>query len=416
MTDRFVVMGVTHLRSPWFDEVARWATGGTIAIDFVKCVGVAEVAQRLRGGAACSAVLIDAAAPGLDRDLLTAIRRSGAALICVTDPRVQRPAPTLPHITLLPPTFGPEELITTLAAVAQPVSWRTVDRAAEIVPGPVTPEAGTRRAVGRVVAVCGRGGAGSSVISMALAQQLSLRPDGAGSVGLADLTLNGDLACYHDAVDVIPGVQEFVEAHRHGSPGRSNSASMLHEVPERGYALLLGLRRRHDWTVIQPAATAAALDSLAGWFRWTVCDITADFETEEQTGSVDVEERHSLALGATGRADVVVAVGVPTMKGVRDLVRLIDDLVATGVDPASIQPAVNHSPRSRNARAEIAGALGTLCVHPPKASPVYVWTRRGLDTGLRCADRLPSAVGDPVADAVTELANRHLSHEPVHAA
>ncbi len=406
MADRFVVMGVAHLRSIWFDEVARWATGGTVPIDFIKCVGVAEVAQRLRGGAVCSAVLIDAAAPGLDRDLLAAIRRSGAALICVTDPRTERPTPTLPHVTLLPPVFGPEELITTLGAVARPVSWRTADRAAEIVSGQPATDNRPRRTVGRVIAVCGRGGAGSSVISMALAQQLSVRPDGAGSVGLADLTLNGDLACYHDAVDVIPGVQEFVEAHRQSSPGRATSVSMLHEVPGRGYALLLGLRRRHDWTVIQPAASTAALDSLAGWFRWTVFDVTGDLETEEQTGSVDVEERHSLALGATSRADVVVAVGLPTMKGVRDLVRLIDDLVATGVDPASIQPAVNHAPRSRVARAEIAGALGALCVHPPKASPVYLGTRRGLEIALRCVDRLPAALGDPVADAVAELANR----------
>ena len=38
--DRYVVLGLAHVRSPWFREVSRWATSAVIPIDFVKCVSV----------------------------------------------------------------------------------------------------------------------------------------------------------------------------------------------------------------------------------------------------------------------------------------------------------------------------------------------------------------------------------------
>ena len=34
-TDRYVVLGVAQVRSPWFREVARWSTSAMLPIEFV---------------------------------------------------------------------------------------------------------------------------------------------------------------------------------------------------------------------------------------------------------------------------------------------------------------------------------------------------------------------------------------------
>ena len=35
-TERYVVIGLAHVRSDWFTEVARWSTSGSLPIEFVK--------------------------------------------------------------------------------------------------------------------------------------------------------------------------------------------------------------------------------------------------------------------------------------------------------------------------------------------------------------------------------------------
>jgi hypothetical protein len=393
-TERYVVLGTAHLRANWFEDVARWSTSGLLPIEFRKCVGVAEVLHRLRQGAACSAVLLDASTPGVDLDLIAAAHHQRTAVILVSGTHGDRAELSAAAAAVLEPGFSPDELMVALGEVARPIDWRFRDTAAETIAGPTV---GT--AAGRLVAVCGRGAPGSSVVAMALAQGLAARPGNTGSVVLADCTLNGDLGTYHDSVDVIPALQEFVEAHRSGAPNRSVAPAMLHRLPERGYGLLLGLRRRHDWTALQPAAITAAFTSLRGWFRWTVCDITADLEGEANTGSVDVEERHALARLALDQAAGVFAVGRPSLKGVRDVVRLVEDLVACGVPPARIQVVVNGSVRSRNARLEADRAIRELTVTALPAPPIHLPSRRSVEAALRCGDPLPGALAEPLATA-----------------
>ena len=55
-SDRFVVLGVAQVRSPWFREVARWATSAMLPIEFVKAMSVEEVRVRLRSGRGYSAL------------------------------------------------------------------------------------------------------------------------------------------------------------------------------------------------------------------------------------------------------------------------------------------------------------------------------------------------------------------------
>ena len=53
-TERFVVLGLAHVRAAWFVEVSRWATSGALPIEFVKCVSVDEVRSRLAGPRSCT--------------------------------------------------------------------------------------------------------------------------------------------------------------------------------------------------------------------------------------------------------------------------------------------------------------------------------------------------------------------------
>jgi len=395
MEERFVIAGVAHVRSRWFAEVAAWASGGAAAIEFVKCVSTAELRARIRSGITISAALVDASVSGVDRDLVSVANDAGVAVIVIADPRVTRDWRALGAAAVLPPAFTTEDLLTTLASTARSLPDHSIRTAADAVPESIP--AGF---AGNVVVVAGRGGAGASVVAMGIAQGLAV---GDPSVCLADWTLNGDLATYHDAQDVIPALPELVDAHRLAAPPRSVVDAMLHDVDARGYALLLGVRRTRDWAAIRPAAARAALSGLTSSFRWTVCDITADLESEADTGSVDIEDRHALAHVALEAAELVVTVGLPTLKGVRDLIVLIGDLVDAGVPSERIQVVVNRAPRSARARAEITAALADLSPHPPDRSPVFIPERRGLELVHRCGDRLPDQLTVPLARAVRSL-------------
>lgn len=396
MDERFVVAGVAHVRSSWFAQVAAWASGGVSVIEFVKCVSVAELRARIRAGVAFSAALVDASVSGVDRDLLTVAAEAGISVIVIADPRGSRDWRALGAAAILPPAFTTDDLLTTLEATAVPVGERTVRSAADVVAEP----AATSLFRGNVVAVCGRGGAGTSVVSMALAQGFGVAH---GSTCLADWTLNGDLAAYHDAADVIPAVPELVDAHRTAVPERHTIEAMLHQVEPRHYALLLGVRSRRDWVALRPNAVAATLASLAAMFRWTVSDITADLESESDTGSTEIEDRHALAHSAIDAADLVVAVANPTLKGVRDVVGLIDDLGRLGVASQRIQVLVNRAPRSPRVRAEVTRAISDLSQSTPERSPIFLPERRGMELLHRCADRLPSQMTMPLASAIAAI-------------
>ena len=47
---RFTVVGLARVRAPWFAAVAGWANSAELPIDFLKCVGAADVRARLQSG------------------------------------------------------------------------------------------------------------------------------------------------------------------------------------------------------------------------------------------------------------------------------------------------------------------------------------------------------------------------------
>ena len=406
-TERFVVLGLAHVRAGWFVEVSRWSTSGVAPIEFVKCVSVDEVRGRLAGARAVSAVLLDAQRTGVDRDLLAAAGDAGAAVIVIGDDR--RDWIALGAAAQLPSQFSRRELVDTLTACASPIS-RTdlrVEHRAEAV------DVGWR---GSLIAVTGPGGAGASTVAMALAQSLAGDARNLGLVLLADLALDADLAMLHDARDVVPGVQEMVEAFRSGTLDPEGVRALTFSVVDRGYHLLLGLRNHRDWTAIRPRAFDVALDALRRTFRVVVADVDHDVEGHERTGSLEVEDRNVLARTTATSADLVVVVGQPGTKGLHSLVRCVHRLIEHGVDGERIVPVFNRVGHTVRHRAELSRAFAQLTdtgQDVALASPLFIPERRGLDSLITQAAPLPRALTRPVGVAIRALLDRRVPKAPV---
>jgi len=405
-SERWVVLGLAHPRAQWFSELARWATTAAAPIEFVKCMSAQEARVRLGSGRAHSALLVGDRASGFDRDLVESARSVGTAVI-VVDPADHRDWSDLGVSGVLHTPFDRTELVAALQQHATPVQ-AIQSRIAET---PAT--IGTWR--GQLVAITGPGGAGKSVASMALAQTLASEAGNRGMVLLADLALDAEQAMLHDARDVVPGVQEMVDAHRSGRMTVERTRSLVFDTGDRGYHLLLGLRRHRDWTALRRKSFEAALDTLLRSYRLVIADITADFEGDSETGSLDVADRNLISRTVIERADAVVAVGTHGMKGIHSLARTTRDLLSHDVEPERTITVVNRAPRSPAKRADDALALANLVGRADGANslagPLFLPERKDLEAALRDGVRLPTALGAPLAKEV----QRRLTEQPSRA-
>ena len=395
--ERYVVLGLGQARSPWFRDLARMATAGSVPLEFVKCVSHEEARVRLASGRAFSALLVDGGLPGVDRDLIDDARRAGVAVLVVEHPRVPRDWDALGASAVLPPDFAVALLLTSLADLARVIPRADAD-------AETRSDAPPRPWSGRLVAVTGARGAGASTVAAALAQGFAAAQRRPGSALLADLALDADQGILHHAPDLVPGLPELVDAHRGGSLAPAAVHSMVFDVEERGYHLLLGLRRRRGWASLRPKALDAAIDSLLGTYPIVVGDVDPDVDGHHECGSFEVEDRNAIARTVLSRARVTVVVGVASVGGLHGLAQVLRDLVDHGVDPSRIVTVVNHAPRSPRDRAAIAKALPVLGARgtPPEgrlAAPVFVPARRTIEEAVRAGQPLPAAMVGPVTSA-----------------
>jgi MinD-like ATPase involved in chromosome partitioning or flagellar assembly len=401
--ERYVALGLAHVRSAWFTEVARWSTAGSLPLEFVKCVSAEDLRARLASGRSFSAVLVDAALGALDRDLVDLAAAHGCPVFAVDDGR-GRDLTSVGVTAMLPANLGRSDL---LDAFQQ---HTTMIGAVAAVPRAEHGDAVVGGWRGRLVAVTGRGGTGSSTVAMALTQGLGDDTRYAGMVALADLSLDADLALLHDARDIVPGFQELVEAHRSGRPSTDEIRRLTFAIANRNYHLLLGLRRHRDWAALRPRALEAAIDGLRRAFRVVVADTDPDLEGEDQCGSYEVEERNLMARTVVASADVVIVVGSPGVKGLHGLVRVVHDLRDHGVAPTRILPVVNGAGRNPRARAEMTRAFAELASAAqddgPVVGPIFLPDRRAVDDLHRDGARLPSSLSAPLVGAVQALMDR----------
>ena len=399
-SDRFVLLGLARPRAGWFSEISRWATSAIVPAEFVKCVSAEELRARLAAGRPWSAALLDGTLTVVDRDLLSAVRDAGCAPIVVDDRDGAGRWRAIGAAAVLPTSFDRAALLEVLESCATSVLRPTG------LPGG---EDDARDRAGRratVYAVCGPGGTGASTVAAGLAQ--GLVPD-SGSTLLADLARNAEQAVLHDVRDVAPGIQELVEAHRNGVPSVDEVRSLTFSVVERGYALLLGLRRARYWPSLRPRAFASAFESLRQSFDVVVCDVSADFEGEVDAGSRDVEERNLAARTAVLEADVVLAVGRPGVKGMHALVRVLGDLAGAGVSSSRMLPVITCAPRSPRARAELVGALGELAAPVLSGStpaPPLFLPNRSIESAVRDGAPIPSPLPAKLAAAAQLVLER----------
>jgi hypothetical protein len=410
--EHYLVLGLARPRSGWIGDVGRWSSSAALPAEFVRCVSADEVRARLRAGRAWSAVLLDEGCSGVDRDLLDEARRAGCApLVVIGAPTTTRWV-DLGAATVLAEPLERDTILAALREHAVPVG-RGPGRGFGVEiggPSPDTSPTGAPPEVGRLVTVVGAGGTGTSTVAMAIAQAAGADPANGGMVALVDASLDASQALLHHTGDVVPGLQELVERHRTGRPDPATVREGLWSFPDRGYDLLLGLRRHRDWTALRPRAVAATVGSLRRTYALVVADTDADLEGEAETGSIDVEERNACARTLVAGADVVVATGTDGPAGVHRLVRTLADLVAHGVEPARVLPIVVRAPRAPQRRAELARTvallLGELAPGTSMVSPLMVPARRDLDAVVLDGAPLPRAMCAPIGAAVDAVAER----------
>jgi MinD-like ATPase involved in chromosome partitioning or flagellar assembly len=401
--EHYVVLGAARPRATWFGEVGRWATSAALPIEFVKCVSTDEVRARLASGRLYSALLVDEGSNGVDRDLLDEARRAGCAPVVVTHGPSRREWSELGAAGVLSEPLDREALLSWLRDNVSPLVRTDM----------VAPEGDTATDAtwsGRLVTVVGAGGTGTSTIATALAQSFGADAALSGRVALADASLDASLALLHDTGDVVPGLQELVELHRTRRPDGEQVRSCLWSFPERGYDLLLGVRRHRDWTSSRPRAVEATVRSLTASYAVVVADTDTDLEGQAETGSLDVEERNACARSFVAAADLVVVTAAPDVVGIHRLVRTLAALLAFGVEPARILPVVNRAPRSPRHRAELSRAvallLGELVPGSSTVSPLMVAARRELPSVQHDGSPLPRAFCGSIGTAVSAVLGR----------
>lgn len=405
--DRYVVLGVAHARSAWFNEVSRWATAGAAPVEFVKCVSAEEVLARLASGRPVSALLADAGRVGLDRDVIDVARRAGCAVIVVDDGRTPRDWFALGAHHVLTPEFNRRQFLDALGAFATAIGRVDHDP-------PVVAELPDTAWRGRLVAVTGTGGSGASTVAMGLAQAFGADARHRGMVLLADLALDADQAMLHDARDVLPGVPELVDACRSGVADAAVD-DVTFRLDDRGYDLLLGLRRHRDWTALRPRAFEAALDAVRRRYRLVVADVDPDVEGEDETGSTDVADRNHMARHTMWSADAVLVVATPTAHGTHSLVRRTQALLQLGVEPSRLVAVVNHTGRSPRRRAQLTRAYAELAAVDggTLSSPLFASGSRRVDDAVTRGAPLPDTWCRPLGTAVLSLLER-VGPRPAH--
>ncbi len=403
-TDQFVVLGLARVRSSWFRDLSQWSNSGSIPLQFVKCLSADEVRARLDSSRAYSALLIDGGLPALDRDLVDSAREAGCAVIVVDHGTRSRMLSDLDLAAVLSDPLDPDVLLATLRDHAHPVGRVDIDLRDEARPTIASAEPGT------LVAVTGAGGSGTSTCAMAIAQAIG-HTASHGSVLLADLALHADQALLHGATQLVPGVPELIEAHRFADPPPDEIRALTYSCPDRGYDLLLGIRRHRDWTAVRPRAFDAGLRSLGIAYDVVVADLDGDLEGADDTGSVDVEERNHLSRRTVHQADVVVVTAAATLSGLVRAATIVDAAVRLGVDPRFVVPIVTRAPRSPRQRSEITRAFAELTAPLVSSSielpsPVFAPDKRNIDLLVRDEAPLPSAYVRPLGAVVEAIAGR----------
>ena len=402
--EHFVVLGVARPRTSWLSDVGRWANSSMLPVEFIRCVSVDEARCRLLSDRRYSALLLGEGCTGVDRDIIQTARDARCSPIVVTDTTAHRNWENLGAACTLTQPVTPEILLAALHDHAI-----GVDRGpASTAPTPMVEEA----TPGRLIAVLGAGGTGTSTTAIAIASHLALPPTKAqGSaprhVALIDASLNADQALLHDLGDVVPGLQELVDLHRTANPSLDDVRNHFWFSPRHGYDVLPGLRRHRDWSTLRRRTTLATLASIHRSYDVVVADIDSDLEGETETGSIDIEDRNLLARELATNADIIVVTTRAGVSGLSRSLQTLRDLIELGVDTERVLLVVLGAPRSTRQRSELNRTIRRLLHEAAPThsipTPVMVPIRRELEPFIQDGTPPPRSALGSITSAVLEL-------------
>ncbi|WP_306232286.1 AAA family ATPase [Agrococcus beijingensis] len=184
------------------------------------------------------------------------------------------------------------------------------------------------RARGRVLAVWGPAGApGRTTAAIALAAELAVLGQ---RVALVDAdTTSASIAPALGLLDESPGFAAAARLARAGSLTVDELDRIAQQVPTMGGTLrvLTGIGRASRWPELGAERVAEVLERCRDWADWTVVDVAASLERDEEISSdLFAPRRHAATLAALEAADEVVAVAGGDAVGIARLVRALPEL------------------------------------------------------------------------------------------
>lgn len=277
-------------RQAWSTRCARWSADARIPFAYARCVSLSALVDELSHGTP-HAVLLDART--CTPQVLAATTDANVPIIAVG-------GDVSGAHGQLDDTFRRDELLQVLVLLQRAVT--AVPVADEVMP----------LVQRRLVAVIGAGGAGTSTVAALVAQGLA---HSGASVLLADLCRNASQAVLHDVKHTIDGVMEMAAA----TPALFGGAEPYRPsvpVDARGYALVLGMRQPLQWVALRGERARQVVATLRDGEGWLVCDIDADLDTEQDTGSIGVGDRHRFTTDVLAQCAAVVVVADASLMGV----------------------------------------------------------------------------------------------------
>ncbi len=217
--------------------------------------------------------------------------------------------------------------------------WQVADAIASPGTRPGARHAPAAPARGRVIVVWGPAGApGRSTVAVALAAELAR---GGHRVGLVDADSHApSLALALGLADEGPGFAAACRQAERGDldPAELDRISTRLRLDDGSVDVLTGINRPSRWPELSQSRVGAALDVCRDWAEYTVVDVAASLERDEEIVSdLDGPRRNAAALGALRAADLVVAVLSADPLGASRFVRGHAELHATiGVTPVAV--------------------------------------------------------------------------------
>ena len=385
--------------------------GSASGLELVRrCADLAEVLSVAAAGRA-DVALISANFPGLDRSVLRDLRDHGVRVVGVfADETEERTLRQWGVTWLLADRSTESEVLGQVRAAADTHAQQTVatedEEGARVDELPHDAPSGERDEPGKVLVVWGTGGApGRSVFAAGLAVELA---DVDGPTLLADIdTYGASQAQLFGILDEAPGI---AAAARLAEAGRLDTVSLAGVAPLIGARLriLTGLPRPDRWPEIRSAAIESVLETARSTHRWTVVDIAAAADGDEELSYDTIAPQRNMATRTALRAaDEVFLLGSGDPIGLGRLVRAIDGAGELTDAPITVVVTkVRASAAGRHPEQQIRQALQRFSGVDPVLVPD---DREALDAALLAGRSvLETAPGSSLSLAISDLVRERL--------